>query len=86
MIINVRVKAGSKWEKAEKDDAGNWIIRIAAQPVDGKANKALINFLSSRLRIPKSLIQIVKGRSGKFKRIEITGITIHQWEEKLGEH
>ena len=44
-------------------------IKIAAQPVDGEANKALIEFLSKHFKIPKTSIEIVKGETSKDKTI-----------------
>ncbi len=44
-------------------------IKITAQPVDGKANKALIEFLSKHFKIPKTSIEIVKGHTSKEKTI-----------------
>ena len=44
-------------------------IKITAQPVDGKANKALIEFLSKTFKIPKTSISIVKGETSKEKTI-----------------
>lgn len=44
-------------------------VKITAQPVEGKANKALIEFLSKEFKVPKTLIEIVKGVSGKEKTL-----------------
>lgn len=46
-------------------------IRIAAPPVEGKANKAIIIFLSGLLGIPKSKMEILKGETGRIKTIEL---------------
>ena len=42
-------------------------IKITAQPIDGKANKALTEFLSKYLKVPKTSIEIVKGQTSKDK-------------------
>ena len=44
-------------------------IKITAQPIDGKANKTLIEFLSKEFKIPKTSIEIVKGQTSKEKTI-----------------
>ena len=44
-------------------------IKITAQPVDGKANKALIEFLSKQFKIPKTSIEILRGETSKEKTI-----------------
>ncbi len=46
-------------------------IAIKEKPIDGKANEALIKFLSKELNITKSQIKIIKGLTGRDKTIEI---------------
>ncbi|MCH7480980.1 MAG: DUF167 domain-containing protein [Chloroflexi bacterium] len=46
-------------------------IRLTAPPVEGKANKALIEFLSDVLDMPKSKIEIVAGETGRDKIVSI---------------
>lgn len=49
-------------------------IKITAQPIENKANKALIDFLSKNLKIAKSNISIIKGELNKEKTLLIKGI------------
>jgi len=46
-------------------------IKLTAPPVDGEANKKLIEFLSKEWNLPKSKIKIIKGERSKNKIIEI---------------
>jgi len=71
MKIFVKIHPNSKTEKIIKKDDGSFDVRVKSQPVDGKANKALINILSEYFDIPKSLITIKAGHSVKNKIIEI---------------
>jgi uncharacterized protein (TIGR00251 family) len=50
-------------------------IRVAAVPVDGAANQALIEFLAQALGLPKSQIDIIAGESSEHKLISLTGIS-----------
>ena len=47
-------------------------IRITATPVDGKANKHLIKFLSKQFKTTQSNIDILRGQNSRNKRISIT--------------
>lgn len=49
-------------------------IRLAAPPVDGKANACLIAFLADRLGIAKSSISLVSGDTSRAKRVRISGV------------
>ncbi len=44
-------------------------VKVTAQPIENKANKALVEFLSKKFKIPKTSIQIVKGDTSKEKTI-----------------
>ncbi len=44
-------------------------VKVTAQPIENKANKALIEFLSKKFKIPKTSIEIVKGETSKDKTL-----------------
>jgi uncharacterized protein (TIGR00251 family) len=46
-------------------------LKLHAQPIEGKANDALIRFLSASLHIPRSCIVLTHGQTNKKKIIEI---------------
>ena len=60
-------------------------IRLAAPPVDGKANKILIEFLARRLSVPKVCIQIRSGVSSRRKVIQVEGCLKEKLNDFLAE-
>ena len=48
-------------------------VRLAAPPVEGKANEALVAFLAGRFAVPKRNVSIVSGEHSREKRVEIVG-------------
>ena len=54
-------------------------VKITAQPIDGKANKALIEFLSKQFKVPKSYFEILRGETSKDKTLLLKNID----EEKI---
>jgi uncharacterized protein (TIGR00251 family) len=46
-------------------------LRLAAPPVDGKANACLVSFLADFLDVPKGTITLVSGESSRQKRVRI---------------
>ena len=46
-------------------------VKVTAQPIENKANKALVEFLSKNFKVPKTSIEIVKGDTSKEKTILI---------------
>ena len=60
------------------------MVRVAAPPVEGAANDALIAYFASSLHIPKRAVEIVSGERGRQKRIAIAGVTADQIRAALG--
>ena len=58
-------------------------MRLAAPPVDGAANEALVALLAEKLGLPKRHISIVRGASSRQKIVEIAGVTPENLEQKL---
>ena len=50
-------------------------VRLAAPPVDGAANEALVDFLSERFAVPRRAITILSGAQSRAKVVEVAGIT-----------
>ena len=48
-------------------------IKVTAQPIEGKANEALIKFLAKEFKIPPSSIEILQGHHGREKIIKVEG-------------
>ncbi len=50
-------------------------IRLAAPPVDGKANEALVKFVAETLKLPKSAVNLKSGQTSRRKVLEVVGTT-----------
>jgi uncharacterized protein (TIGR00251 family) len=50
-------------------------VRLAAPPVEGAANRALIAFLAAELGVAASAVRIVSGDRSRVKVVAIAGIT-----------
>jgi uncharacterized protein len=59
----------------EADASGRpWLrVRVAARPVEGKANDALIGFLAKRWGLSKSSVAIVGGATARNKTLALRG-------------
>ena len=55
--------------------AGMLRIRLAAPPVDGAANAALVAFIAARLDIPKSRVRVMSGLASRRKVVRVEGMT-----------
>ena len=64
-----------KTEVAGLMDDGTLKIRLAAPPVGGAANRALVDFLARALGLPASQIDIIAGETSERKLISLVGIS-----------
>ncbi len=70
LIIKLKISPNASKNEIIKTEEGVK-VKITAQPIDGKANKALIEFLSKHFKIPKSSIEILRGETSKEKTLLI---------------
>ncbi|MBR2525750.1 YggU family protein [bacterium] len=68
LIIKLKISPNASKNEIIKTDT-ELKIKITAQPIENKANKALIEFLSKKFKIPKSNIEIIKGETSKEKTL-----------------
>ncbi len=71
MILKVQIQPNAKENKILTFKDNILKIKIKAPQIEGKANKALIDFLSEEFKVAKSCIVIKSGMLSKNKIIEI---------------
>ena len=59
-------------------------VRVAAAPVDGAANEALIRLLAKSLRVPPSAIHIAAGAAARTKIMDIDGLSDQEVHAAIG--
>ena len=81
--LQVRIHPGARKNAITGIHAGALKISLTTPPVDGRANEALIAFLSDRLRIPKACISLISGQTNRSKTLRIATLTAPQVEAAL---
>ncbi len=59
-------------------------LRLTTPPVDGKANKAVISFVSRKLKVPKSSVTLHSGLKSRRKQLWISGLDEETIRRRLG--
>ena len=75
VTLSLHVQPGAKKSECAGLHGEALKIRLAAPPVDGKANEALLRFLAQRLAIPRQQISLKSGQTSRQKVIEIESVT-----------
>jgi uncharacterized protein len=83
-LISVRVQPRAKRDEVVGERAGAIVIRLAAPPVDGKANAALIAFIAEAAGVPRSRVEIARGASSRDKLVRVSGVAEGDLRRALG--
>lgn len=75
VLLALHIQPGAKKTEVAGQHGDALKIRLAAPPVDGKANDALIAFLAGRLCVPKAHVVLVAGQTSRSKRVRVAGVT-----------
>jgi uncharacterized protein (TIGR00251 family) len=70
--VTVHVQPGAKTTSCAGVHGDALKIRLHAPPVDGKANQALIAWLSKTLGCPQSAIELIRGQTSRRKTLNIS--------------
>lgn len=83
VVLSLHIQPGAKKTEIAGLHGEALKIRLAAPPVDGKANDCLIAFLAQTLGIAKSRIELVGGASSRAKRVRVEGVDAEMVRRKL---
>jgi uncharacterized protein (TIGR00251 family) len=75
VVFQVRVQPRAGREEVVGETDGVLKVRLQAPAIEGRANEALIAFLSRVLKRPKAAVRISSGERSRLKRVEVTGVT-----------
>jgi uncharacterized protein (TIGR00251 family) len=81
MMVRVIPRAGRTAVGGKRGDA--LLVRLAAAPVDGAANEALIAFMAKLLGCSRRDISIVSGDKSRDKRLRVAGLTPAELERRV---
>jgi len=77
MIIHLTVKPGSRKDEFIIEPDGKIKVKIKEQPIEGKANKYLVKYLSEIFGVSKSKVEILKGENNPHKKVNIDIDELH---------
>jgi uncharacterized protein (TIGR00251 family) len=83
-LIHVRVIPRARRTEIAGRRGEAILVRLAAPPVDGAANDALIAYLADRLGLPQRRITIARGATARDKALAVDGLTSAEVARRLG--
>jgi len=73
--FSVRVTSRASRDAIEGEYQAALKVRLAAPPIEDRANDALRRLLAARLNVPVSAVRIVGGEKSRNKRVSVAGVT-----------
>jgi uncharacterized protein (TIGR00251 family) len=73
-LLAIRVQPNASVSAVVGEYADQLKVRLAAPPVDGKANAELLRFLAKALGVPRASVSVVRGQSSRSKTVRIAHV------------
>ena len=83
ITLTLHIQPGAKKTECAGLHGDALKIRLAAPPVDGKANEALVKFVAERLGLARSAVLLKSGQTSRRKVLEVAGTTAAAIEQLL---
>jgi hypothetical protein len=84
VILNLHIQPGAKKTEIVGPHGDALKIRLAAPPVDGKANAALVAFIAAKVGAGRTAVAVISGQTARAKRVHVAGISAEEVMKELG--
>ena len=83
VILPLRARAGAQMDRLWCGPEGILRVSVTCPPERGKANQAIVALLSRRLRLKKSQIELLSGKTSGQKRFLIRKTTVRDLRARI---
>jgi uncharacterized protein len=81
--LRVRVQPRSSKGEIARERDGVLVVRLAAPPVEGRANEELCRLIARWLSVGKGSVEVVRGARSREKLVQIRGLTQEEVRDAL---
>jgi uncharacterized protein (TIGR00251 family) len=82
-LLRLRVAPGRARTQVEGRHGDAWKLSVTAPAEGGKANDAVLALLAATLRVSRSAVSLVSGRSARSKVVRLTGLEAAEADRRL---
>jgi hypothetical protein len=72
--LSVRVQPRASRSRLAGEHGGALKVQLAAPPVEGEANEALVELFARLLKVPRRQVELISGHASRSKRLRISGL------------
>ena len=73
LILTLYIQPGAKQSEIVGLHGDALKLKLASPPIDGKANKALLQFIAAQFDLPTRQVKLIRGEKSRHKTVEIIG-------------
>jgi uncharacterized protein (TIGR00251 family) len=78
VVLTLHIQPGARKTEIVGLHGAALKIRLAAPPVDGKANAALISFIATKVGAGKTAVELISGETSRAKRVRVANVSPEQ--------
>ena len=83
VLIDLHVQPGARHEGLAGEHDGRLKLALRSPPLEGRANAALLEWLSTQLNVPLAALSLVRGAGARIKRVKVTGVDASAVQTRL---
>lgn len=73
LILTLHIQPGAKRSEVTGLHGDALKIRLAAPPIEGRANEALLKFIAELCGVPQRNVELLRGAQSRHKMVKVTG-------------
>jgi len=73
ITLTLHIQPGAKRSEVAGLHGEALKIRLAAPPVEGRANEALVRFVADSFDVPLRQVELLRGAQSRHKMVKVTG-------------
>jgi len=85
VVLDLSVVPGAKRTEAVGLHDGALRLRLAAPPIEGRANEALVAWLADQLGVPRKAVELLRGASSRRKQVALPldAAAVASWLDRI---
>jgi uncharacterized protein (TIGR00251 family) len=83
IVLRIHVQPGAGRSAVVGRHGDALKVRVAAPPVEGRANEAARSLLAEALAVPEADVELTSGQSSRSKRFRLKGLDAEEADKRL---
>ena len=82
-LVPIHLQPGASRNRLGEKTPRGWKLAVTARPIEGRANRACIEFLAKVLSVPRSSVRLAQGKTSRQKVVAVEGLSLDEVEARL---